>query len=164
MFEIALKEIFVYTMLVTKDSPSLPEPYPLTRRQSVMYRTLLFVVLGVITLLMVRLALTGRTVATSGYAGQAIKSHQKIARFVLYGMLLFVVLVEARVRMKGGSQPDALFWTHLGFAICFFILLILLNFWFNGHRSSYHPKLAYPTLVMFLGTVVTGVPMILRRF
>ncbi len=93
-----------------------------------------------------------------------IRVHQRSAHWALALIVLFVVLVEIRVRIKGGSNFDNLLKAHILFAIPLLTTLVLINFCFNGSKYSYHDWLAYLSFALFLGTAGTGVPMILKRF
>ena len=89
---------------------------------------------------------------------------ESAARWILGLLVLFVAFIEIRVRIKGGSTFDNLLKAHILFAVGLLTTLVLLNFWFNGHKYSYHAWLAYLSFVLFMGTAGTGVPMILKRF
>lgn len=89
--------------------------------------------------------------------------HKQYAREVLFGLLVFVALVECIVRMQGGSKLDLLFAVHIACAVPLLAALLLLNFRFDGLRSAYHGLLAYAAVVLFLGTFFTGLWMILFR-
>ena len=86
------------------------------------------------------------------------------ARWILGLLVLFVVFIEIRVRTKGGSTFDNLLKVHILFAVGLLFSLILLNFWFNGHKHVSHDWLVYLCFAFFIGTAGTGIPMILQRF
>jgi len=97
-----------------------------------------------------------------GDVGVAIR--QTSAHWALIFIIVFVMLVEIRVRIKGGSKLDNLLKMHIIVASGFFVTLLLLNFVFNGAQHPYHAWLSYVSFILFLGTAGTGVPMILERF
>lgn len=94
---------------------------------------------------------------------QLTSFHRQYAREVLFGLLLFVALIECIVRMRGGSKLDLLFGIHIACAVPLLVMLLLLYFRFDGLRSARHGWIAYAAALLFFGTFSTGLWMILFR-
>lgn len=90
-----------------------------------------------------------------------IDTHRTTARRTFFLMVGLILFIEGLVRFNGGNAMSSLFFVHLTFAIPCFIGIIVLNFFLTGIRSAYHARIAYTTLALFLGTVMTGIPLII---
>lgn len=103
------------------------------------------------------------------FTGRRVQAQRSglVLRHRTYGYCTFVLtlvqigLVEASVRTAGGASVDALLFCHLAFALPYLLTLLLL-LRFTGNRSPRHGRLAYTCVVLFVGTIITGVPNVMR--
>lgn len=106
-----------------------------------------------------------RVVTLAGAQDAALtRSYEQSVRQALTLLVVFVCLVEIGVRFKGGATFNLLFWAHILFAVPLLVILVILNFWLIGTQNEYHVLLAYVSTGLFVGTLGTGVPMIISRF
>jgi len=92
----------------------------------------------------------------------SVSAHRKAMILAFYCMWGFVVLIELIIRLTSGVERlDMLFALHLCFALPFLLVFFPLTIWvLNGEKSRHHAKSAYATIVFFLCTVATGIPLI----
>lgn len=126
------------------------------------YKTVLLVMLAVIVMLAVSTAVVGRW-NTRGRDETLIMFHRGLARSIFALLAVFVVLIEIAVRLTTHVRYDTFFVVHFSFAIPCFAGIAALNFSLDGLKYEYHGRLAYATLVLFTGTVLTGIPLIIWR-
>ncbi len=114
--------------------------------------------------------LAGKTYATGREASKLtvpylfVRSHKKNARRLFWYLFFAVCVIECMVRFGGGVKiKDALFITHVTVASLSFILFFLLNWPLTGLKKPHiHKYIAYSSLVLFLITILTAIPIILR--
>ena len=121
------------------------------------YKLVLFVILALLSFAVVRLLFL---IANHSPLGENAIRHA--ANQALLWTLIFVLLIEARVRIKGGSQKDKLLYWHLMFAIPFFLCLLSMKFLMHQIGITQTTLLGYLFSLTFAGTLATGIPMILR--
>ncbi|MDP3731179.1 MAG: hypothetical protein Q8R34_01645 [bacterium] len=92
----------------------------------------------------------------------SLNSHRKCARILLFFTIVNVILIEVGVIVSGNAQWDLLFFIHLLFAVPYLKLLVLLNTILNGLKTPHHKLWAYACLACFIGTIFTGIPLIMR--
>jgi len=128
-----------------------------------MLKITLFALLAIVICLMAKTILIGRRIAIKEQT-MLIGRHRRYARTILFFLLVSVALIELMVRIKGGvAVSDALFHWHIAMAILFLASIALLNGSFSGLKSKrFHGLIAYASLCLFLGTVGTAIPIILR--
>ena len=129
-----------------------------------MYKlALLGVLLGMLFLMWRTIvSANGVSVADSGMKAAAFRTHRLYAWWLFGTTLAFILLIEGKRMYCGGIQRDWLFFTHVPFAVLFLLVMAQIVFRFNGQRSPMHPLLGYLCAGLFVPTVLTGVPMILR--
>jgi hypothetical protein len=93
-----------------------------------------------------------------------LKFHQQIAYVFLFLFLGYVAAIEVHVRSIGGSIFDRELYIHLAVAFPWFLVSLALIFKLNGIKSRYHWLLAYLSILLMIGTNVTGIPLIRSRF
>lgn len=124
-------------------------------------KVLLYIVLLFICWLTIKTATLGRK--ATGRNHVHITRHRAYALRLFWTIVASVTSVELFVRSQGGrSVTDMLFYWHLGFAIAWVVSLVVLTFLFNGIKSWLHTWIAYPSLLLFVGTVATAIPIIWR--
>ncbi len=139
------------------------------------HQMILFGGLGIVTACFIRVALWGRFVHSIWQGAQdfpharvkempSTRAHHRAARTALGALGLYIVLIEIMVRLYGGTHINTLFIVHLLFGASLLTGIILLNFPMNGLRSSRHGLLAYTTICCLIGTLATGIPLILLYF
>lgn len=137
------------------------------------FKILLLGVLATVTFAYVRTIATGRLCARVPSLSSEYHN-RSAARIFLILLTTLVVLIEIGRLLTRHTNHDLFFWIHLFFAAPLFLSSLALYFRFDGERWRndtlmggkwpYHRWLAYATVPMFIGTFVTGVPMILFRF
>lgn len=122
------------------------------------YKVAIFALLALMSYILFLVATSGRLSREIGDSGV----HRLFATMLLILTVAFVVMIEVGVRMRGGAKTDALFWTHLCFAIPYFLLLVGMNFWFTGEKSQHHALLGTISFILYGGMLATGIPLVLR--
>lgn len=103
----------------------------------------------------------------TGQANKISGRRRSSGRHRWYAWLLFgttvglIFLIEAGIRSRGRIH-DELFAIHLSFSLPFLIDQVLLLFFLNGERSKKHAAAAYLLVILYFGTAVTGIPLVLR--
>lgn len=127
-----------------------------------MFKILLFSALGVVWLLFIAAAYSGRRTA-QGHVVRLVPRHRRKGQRLFYTVAGLIIIIEVLVRGRGGASVyDTLLWVHICLSVLFFSCITLMNFWFNGRRSSLHRWFAYSSLVLLIGVTVTAIPIILR--
>ncbi len=130
------------------------------------YKVLLLTLLACVIWLMYETILAARRIPQAGpdpdLRNEAIEAHQLYSLWLLFLTFLFIVFVEGKRFFFGSVTRDWLFYTHLPFAVSFFGSLIAIVARFNGRRFVHHRRLGYLTIALFIPTVLTGIPMIIR--
>lgn len=86
------------------------------------------------------------------------REHVWCAGFTLWSLIFAVLFIEIKVRLGGfADRATWLILTHLFFAIPFLCALLLLRFKITGTKNlALHKKIAYTSIVLFVGTIITG--------
>ncbi|MBI5005142.1 MAG: hypothetical protein HZC03_00855 [Candidatus Lloydbacteria bacterium] len=98
-------------------------------------------------------------VCMCGACREYIKTaHRLYANDMLLSLAFAILFIEIKVRLGGfADRAPELFWTHLSFAVPFLCALLLLRFKITGTKNlSLHKKIAYTSIVLFIGTAITG--------
>lgn len=92
------------------------------------------------------------------YREDVKKEHVWYANGMLWSLFFFVLLIEIKVRLGGfADRAPELFLAHLFFAIPFLCALLLSRFKVTGTKNRLlHKKIAYASIVLFIGTAITG--------
>lgn len=130
------------------------------------YKVLLLTLLACMIWLMYETIIAARRISQTGpdptQREDAIEVHQLYSYWLVFLTFLFIVFVEGKRLFLGEVTRDWLFYTHLPFAILFFASLVGIVVRFNGRRFTHHRRLGYLTIALFIPTVLTGIPMIIR--
>jgi hypothetical protein len=128
----------------------------------VMIKILLFSVLVILTVYMARQIHLGIMVAKR--KRWFVGKHRRSGRMFFLLMILTFSAIEIGVRLNGGVEHvDMLFRIHVAVSTLFILSLMLLNWFFTGlNRRRMHKKIAYLSLILFLGMIGTAIPIILR--
>lgn len=125
-----------------------------------MDKIIIFTLLSLTVITMGFLIFSGRKATRSLPSPTA---HKWGARILLIITLILVGVIEIGVHTRKELQHlDGLFFVHLLFAIPFFFLIIIVNLWLTGEKSPFHGMWAYALLVLFIGMIATGIPLVLR--
>lgn len=87
--------------------------------------------------------------------------HKALAKKTVVTTIVAILLTEAMVRVAGGSHVSTQLITHFAFSFPFLALLLIVRFKITGQRNARrHRFLSYATIVFYLGTVITGIPLL----
>jgi hypothetical protein len=128
-----------------------------------LYKAIVISVIVVIGVLLYQMILTGKANRASGFNPDVIDLHREKSRLVVWATIALVLLIEAGVRIKGGSERNLIFWIHTVFAVLYTVSIGLLAFAYDGSRF-YHKLLAYFAVGCFMVVAALGIPMLLKRF
>lgn len=88
---------------------------------------------------------------------KVITKHVQHAGWSVWVTLFAVGAIELLIRLSHPSVMSRLFAVHLGFAVPFFVTLLVLRFYLTGLRNgSLHRVFAYSCLVAYSGALITG--------
>jgi len=118
------------------------------------------VLFSIITFFMLRVICCGRRCARHGH--KHMTTHRRAVNFVLAIAVPLIVLIEIFARfLSETAPPDWMLGVHLSFAVPFLTLLLLLRFRITGEKMpKYHRPLAYLCVAAFVGTLTTGITML----
>jgi len=126
------------------------------------YQMFLIILVGVLLRLMFQTVRSGRRFKQFQRSDSALARHKAYARVLLFFTALAVVAIEIGVIVTS-REWDMLTVVHLCFALPFGALVVLLNSKLNGEVFAGHGKVVYFLfLPLFICTVATGIPLILR--
>ena len=119
------------------------------------------VLFSIVGFFMWRVICYGRRCAQHGH--EHIITHKRAVNLALVAVVPLIVLIEVFARFLSETAPPAwMLGVHLSFAVPFLTLLLVLRFWVTGEKiPKYHRSLAYLCAAAFVGTLTTGIIMLI---